>query len=72
MTLRKLTEKYQSALQLNNRLMAEIAENGGGATGMTATFAVNASKDLARAKRQIWNALTNGDITIYEYRQIIF
>lgn len=70
-TAQKLKSRYETALNLNNRLMAEVANNGGGAVGITATFAINTSKDLAAAQRKVRNALVNGDISTEEYKSIL-
>lgn len=69
-TAQKLTQKLESANALNDKLVAEIGQ-GNGAVGLTATFAMNASKDLAKVMRQIKNAQINGSITNEEYVKIM-
>jgi hypothetical protein len=69
-TAQKLTQKLEAAKSVNARLVAQIGE-GNGATGLTATFAVNAAKDLAKVMRQIKNAQVNGSITNDEYAAIM-
>lgn len=69
-TAQKLSKKLESAKSVNAELVAQIGD-GNGATGLTATFAMNASKDLAKALRQVKNAQINGSITNQEYAQIM-
>lgn len=73
MTLKaqKLEIRYKKALEINNKLASEISANGGGATGLTATFFVNAGKDLMRITKQVKSAFQNGEISIQEYHSII-
>lgn len=69
-TAQKLANRYQKALEINNKLASEIG-CGNGAAGLTATFFVNASKDLAKVSKQIRKAFQNGDLSIEEYKSII-
>lgn len=69
-TANKLATRYSTAKALNAKLAAEVGINNG-ATGLTATFFVNASKDLTKVTRQIKNALANGDISVDEYKSIM-
>lgn len=65
----KLSEKLKSATKLNNDLASEIGiENG--ATGLTATFFINANKSLVKVQKEIRNAVNNGLISIEEYKAI--
>jgi hypothetical protein len=66
----KLAHKLETAKNINAKLVAQIGE-GNGATGLTATFAINAAKDLASILRQVKNAQINGSITNEEYVQIM-
>lgn len=67
----KLNERYKKAIEINNKLASEISANGGGATGLTATFFTNSSKDLMRITRQVKAAFQNGEISLVEYKSII-
>lgn len=69
-TAKNLEIRYKKALETNNKLASEIGE-GNGAQGLTATFFINASKDLAKVTNQIRKALQNGDISIQEYKSIL-
>lgn len=68
---KKLEIRYKKALEMNNKLASEISANGGGATGMTAVFFVNAGKDLMKVPRQVKAAFNNGEITVSEYQSIM-
>lgn len=67
----KLEIRYKKALEINNKLAYEISQNGGGATGLTAVFFVNAGKDLMKITKQVKAAFINGEISKEEYQAII-
>lgn len=67
----KLNDRYKKALEINNKLASEISANGGGATGLTATFFINAGKDLMKITRQVKSAFQNGEISTQEYQSIV-
>jgi hypothetical protein len=69
-TASKLAQKLQAATKLNNDLAAQIGD-GNGATGLTATFFMNANKSLVKAQKEVRNAVNNGLISIEEYQSII-
>ena len=66
----KLKTKYQALKKVNDELSKYINDNGGGATGITATMFINSSKDLIKVKKQIMSALRTNAITTDEYRDI--
>lgn len=69
-TAENLKIRYQKALEINNKLASEIGE-GNGATGLTATFFMNASKDLLKITNKVRKAFHNGEISIEEYKSIM-
>lgn len=69
-TAQKLAIKYKKALDINNVLAAQIG-SGNGATGLTATFFLNASKDLTKISNQVRKSLQNGSISVHEYKTIM-
>lgn len=69
-TAQKLQTRYNTARNLNEKLASEIGV-GNGATGLTAVFFANASKDLSRVTMQVRQAMQNGVITVAEYKQIL-
>lgn len=69
-TASKLAQKLQAATKLNNDLAAQIG-TGNGATGLTATFFMNANKSLVKVQKEIRSAVNNGLISIEEYQSIM-